>query len=58
VHGISEEEVVRSIFLGPQPTKQFVQPEEIAELCVYLSGDMARSITGTTISIDGGWTAK
>jgi 3-hydroxybutyrate dehydrogenase len=57
-HGISEEEVVREIFLGPQPTKRFVQPEEIAELAVYLSGEMARSITGAAISIDGGWTAK
>lgn len=58
VHGLSEDEVVRTIFLGPQPTKAFVQPEEIAELCIYLSGDMARSITGSAISIDGGWTAK
>ncbi|AKR55821.1 D-beta-hydroxybutyrate dehydrogenase [Devosia sp. H5989] len=58
IHGLSEEQVVREIFLGPQPTKAFVQPEEIAELAAYLSGDMARSITGTTISIDGGWTAK
>ena len=58
VHGLSEDEVIRSIFLGPQPTKAFVQPEEVAELCIYLSGDMARSITGSTISIDGGWTAK
>jgi 3-hydroxybutyrate dehydrogenase len=58
VHGISENQVIRDIFLAPQPTKQFVQPEEIAELAAYLSSDMARSITGTTISIDGGWTAK
>jgi 3-hydroxybutyrate dehydrogenase len=58
LHGISQDAVIRDIFLGPQPTKQFVQPEEIAELAVFLSGDMARSITGTTISIDGGWTAK
>ncbi len=58
VHGISEDDVIRNIFLAPQPTKQFVQPEEIAELAAYLSGDMARSITGTAISIDGGWTAK
>lgn len=58
VHGITEDEVIRNVFLAPQPTKQFVQPEEIAELAAYLSGDMARSITGTAISIDGGWTAK
>jgi 3-hydroxybutyrate dehydrogenase len=58
VHGLAEEEVIRNIFLAPQPTRQFVQPEEIAELANYLCGDLARSITGSTISIDGGWTAK
>lgn len=58
VHGLSEEDVVRKVMLAPQPTRQFVQPEEIAELAAYLCGDMARSITGSTISIDGGWTAK
>ena len=58
LHGLAEEEVIRNIFLAPQPTRQFVQPEEIAELAAYLCGDMARSITGSAISIDGGWTAK
>jgi 3-hydroxybutyrate dehydrogenase len=58
VHGLSEERVVREVMLAPQPTRQFVQPEEIAELVAYLCGDLARSITGSTISIDGGWTAK
>lgn len=57
-HGISKEDVVRNIMLAPQPTKAFVQPEEIAELSAYLCTDWARSITGTSISIDGGWTAK
>ena len=58
VHGLSEADVIREVMLAPQPTRQFVQPEEIAELVVYLCGDMARSITGSAISIDGGWTAK
>ena len=58
VHGISEEDVVRTVMLAPQPTRQFVQPEEIAELAAYLCSDFARSITGSAISIDGGWTAK
>jgi 3-hydroxybutyrate dehydrogenase len=58
VHGLSEEAVIRQVMLAPQPTRQFVQPEEIAEMVAYLCGDMARSITGSTISIDGGWTAK
>lgn len=58
VHGLSEEEVIKKVMLAPQPTRQFVQPEEIAELTAYLCTDFARSITGSTISIDGGWTAK
>ncbi|MGN6486754.1 MAG: 3-hydroxybutyrate dehydrogenase [Devosia sp.] len=58
VHKMSEEEVIRNVMLAPQPTRRFVQPEEIAELAAYLCGDMARSITGSAISIDGGWTAK
>jgi 3-hydroxybutyrate dehydrogenase len=58
VHHMSREEIIRNVMLAPQPTKEFVQPEEIASLAHYLAGDMARSITGTSISIDGGWTAK
>lgn len=58
VHNLPEDRVIREVMLAPQPTRQFVQPEEIAELAVYLCGDMARSITGSAISIDGGWTAK
>lgn len=58
VHNLSESEVIRQIILAPQPTRQFVQPEEVAALAAYLCGEMARSITGATISIDGGWTAK
>ena len=58
VHGMSEEDVVKKVMLAPQPTRRFVQQEEVAEMALYLAGDMARSITGATISIDGGWTAK
>ncbi|MCF6327430.1 MAG: 3-hydroxybutyrate dehydrogenase [Devosiaceae bacterium] len=58
VHGISRDEVVKTIMLAPQPTGKFVTPEEVAELAIYLSGDMARSITGTSIAVDGGWTAR
>jgi 3-hydroxybutyrate dehydrogenase len=57
-HGLGREEVIRNIMLAPQPTKRFVQPEEIGALAVFLASDMGRSITGTAISVDGGWTAK
>ncbi|HHG88925.1 MAG TPA: 3-hydroxybutyrate dehydrogenase [Devosia sp.] len=57
VHAMSKEQVKREIMLAPQPTRQFVEVEEIAAMAAYLCGDMARSITGTSIAIDGGWTA-
>ena len=55
--GLTREQVINDVLLHAQPTKQFVTVEEVAALAVYLSGDMARSITGAIISIDGGWTA-
>jgi 3-hydroxybutyrate dehydrogenase len=54
---MTREQVINDVLLTAQPTKQFVTVEEIAALALYLTGDMARSITGAIISIDGGWTA-
>ncbi len=56
--GISEEDVVKNVMLGAQPTKKFVGIDEIGALSVFLCGDAAASITGTMISIDGGWSAQ
>ena len=36
------------------PLKRWAQSDEIAAAILYLSGDMAKSITGTTLVIDGG----
>ena len=55
--GLTREQVIRDVLLAAQPTKEFVTVEEIAALALYLTGDMAKSITGAIISIDGGWTA-
>ena len=55
--GLTREQVINDVLLHAQPTKQFVTVEEVASLAVYLAGDMAKSITGAIISIDGGWTA-
>ena len=35
----------------------FVTPEEVASLVLYLSGELAQSVTGANLSMDGGWTA-
>jgi 3-hydroxybutyrate dehydrogenase len=56
--GISEDEVKDEVLLRLQATKEFVGIEEVAAAALYLAGDTAKSITGTHISIDGGWTAQ
>ncbi|PLW78023.1 3-hydroxybutyrate dehydrogenase [Cohaesibacter celericrescens] len=56
--GMTEEEVKRDVLLAAQPTKEFVTIEQVAQLALYLASDAASAITGTTISMDGGWTAK
>jgi 3-hydroxybutyrate dehydrogenase len=56
--GISEEAVKTDVMLRLQATKQFVSIEEVAATALYLASDAARQITGTHISIDGGWTAQ
>ncbi|MFC3164705.1 3-hydroxybutyrate dehydrogenase [Ciceribacter thiooxidans] len=56
--GISEAQVKSDVMLKFQPTKEFVAVEEVAAVALFLASDAARQITGTHISIDGGWTAQ
>jgi 3-hydroxybutyrate dehydrogenase len=58
VHSLPRERVIREVILAAQPNRRFVEPEEIGALAVFLCGDMARSITGAALAIDGGWTAR
>ena len=55
--GITEQQVIDDVLLAAQPTKQFVTVEQVAALTGFLASDIAASITGTVIPIDGGWTA-
>lgn len=57
-HNMPRDRVIREVILAVQPTRRFVEIEEVAALAVYLCGDAAKSITGTAIAIDGGWTAR
>ncbi|TRW98410.1 3-hydroxybutyrate dehydrogenase [Paracoccus sp. M683] len=54
---MTREEVVRNVLLTRQPSKQFATVEEIGGTTVFLCSNAAAQITGTTISVDGGWTA-
>lgn len=57
-HGLPRERVIREVILATQPTRRFIEVEEVAALTVFLCGEHARSITGAAIPIDGGWTAR
>ncbi len=57
-HGIPREEVLEKVILAEAPMKRMLDPEEVAELTVYLASDLARNITGAAIPIDEGWTAQ
>jgi 3-hydroxybutyrate dehydrogenase len=58
VRGISEEAVKNDVMLELQATKQFVTVDDVATAAVFLASDAASNITGTHISVDGGWTAQ
>ena len=55
---LSREQVITDVMLVRQPTKKFVQPADIGAMAVFLCREEAANITGTNISMDGGWTAE
>jgi 3-hydroxybutyrate dehydrogenase len=56
-HGIPREQVIRDVLLAQQPNKRFATVDELGAFSVFLASDAASSITGTSIAVDGGWTA-
>ena len=56
-HGIPESEVVERIMLAPAARKRLIEPSEVAALAGFLCTPDAQSITGASLTIDGGWTA-
>jgi 3-hydroxybutyrate dehydrogenase len=57
VHGMDRDTVIREVMLLRQPSRQFATVEQIGGTTVYLCSSAADQVTGTTISVDGGWTA-
>ena len=55
--GMTKEQVIEEVMLKAQPTKQFVTIDEVAALALYLASDAAKGMTGSMLSLDGGWTA-
>ena len=58
IHGISEDEVIERIMLTEPAIKRLIEPEEVAELAVFLCSPQASFINGASLVMDGGWTAR
>jgi 3-hydroxybutyrate dehydrogenase len=57
-HGLEPDRVVEEILLRPVAIKQLVEAEQVAEMAVYAGGPQADSISGASVVMDGGWTAR
>lgn len=57
-HGIGPEEVVEQIMLAPAAIKRLIEPAEVAEMVAYLCSPQGSFITGASIPLDGGWSAR
>lgn len=56
--GVPKDRIVSDVLLAPQPIKRFVRADEVGALVRHLCLEEAGAITGSCISIDGGWTAQ
>ena len=56
-HGLSESQVVEQVMLAPTAVKRLIEPAEVAEAVAFLCSPASASITGTSLIMDGGWTA-
>jgi 3-hydroxybutyrate dehydrogenase len=56
-HGIGEDEVVEQIMLERTAIKRLIEPAEVAEAALWLCSPHASYVTGTSLPLDGGWTA-
>lgn len=56
-HNMSRDQVVREVMLARQPSKAFATVDQLGGTVAFLCSAAADQITGTTVSVDGGWTA-
>jgi 3-hydroxybutyrate dehydrogenase len=55
---MTPEQVMKDVILAAQPTKKFVEFDQLAGLLLYLASDAGASVNGAGLAIDGGWTAE
>jgi 3-hydroxybutyrate dehydrogenase len=56
-YGMDRETVIREVLLERQPSRTFATVEQIGGCVAFLCSPAAEQVTGTTLSVDGGWTA-
>ncbi|MBK1657988.1 3-hydroxybutyrate dehydrogenase [Paracraurococcus ruber] len=56
--GVSEEVALKDHLLAHQPSKRWIEVEEVARMALYLVGPGSGGVNGAALSIDGGWTAN
>jgi 3-hydroxybutyrate dehydrogenase len=56
--GLSLDAAQRALLAEKEPTLRFTAPEDIAAAVLFLCGPAGGNITGTTLALDGGWTAR
>lgn len=57
-HGIPESDVIEKVMLVESAIKRLLEPEEVADLALWLCGPNAGSVTGASYTMDGGWSAR
>lgn len=58
IHGIPESEVIERIMLTETAVKRLVEPDEVASLALWLTGEQSGMVTGASLTMDGGWSAR
>ena len=57
-HGIPEADVLEKVMLTESAIKRLLEPAEVADLVLWLSGPTAGMVTGASYTMDGGWSAR
>ena len=56
--GVPVAQAGRDLLGEKQPSRQFTTPDQLGALAVFLCSPAAVNLTGTSLPVDGGWTAQ